>query len=89
MRNLRLRHFARRNDGSLKFFEQVHHLPQARDLRIDDVVSEHHGKRFVADGIARDEDSVAQTQCFLLTHVGKIDHVRNLPHFVQLVLLTS
>ena len=73
----------------MRLVEDLHHLLQAGNVRIDDVVGQQHGERFVAHQFARHQDGVAQSECFLLANIGDVDHVGNLAHDVQQLGLLS
>src|SRR5262249_39375118 len=76
------------DDRGVQLFKQVDHLFHTWNRRVDDVVAEHNAKRLTSDRIARDKDRVPEPERFLLSHIGHVNHVRDLPHLIELVLLT-
>src|ERR1700761_2125419 len=59
----------RGEDGGLRLLESLHHLLEARNLRIDEIVGEDDGEWLVADELFGLQDSVAETERIGLTCV--------------------
>jgi hypothetical protein len=67
--------------------KDVQQLPDARCFRINQIVSQHHGKGFVANQIARAQNRVAQSQRLFLPNRYHLDHFLDPPeHFDQFCL---
>src|ERR1035437_4890370 len=62
--------------------ELIGHEPFAVILS-DDVVGKDHRERFVADQLLGHQDRVAQTELFLLAHVGNLSKIRDGPNLTQ------
>ena len=58
-------------------------------MRIDDIVAEDDGERFVADQVARDEHRVAEPERFALADVREVDEVRDLADLGEQLLLAA
>ena len=71
------------NHRGLYLFENIHHLLEARDFRVNNVVGQQDGERLVAHQFAGGEHGVSQTESFFLAHVGHVDHVGDLANDLQ------
>ncbi len=75
--------FFDREHRPAQFLEHVDHLAQRRRIRIDHIIAENHREGFRSDQGAGDEHRMPQAQRLTLSHVRKVDQVRDLPDFVE------
>ncbi len=68
---------------------EPHHLPDARHVRVDDVVAEHHRERLAPHEVLRLQHRVAEAERLLLAHVRDGDHLRDLADLGEEVLLAA
>jgi len=66
------RNFHDGHDRTLIRVVDVDHLPDARRVRLDDIVAKQDGKGLVIDEIARHEDGMTKAKRLLLPHVGEM-----------------
>jgi xanthine dehydrogenase accessory factor len=83
------RHFLNREDRMPAALEHPRHLEDRRHVRVDDVVSQHHGERLIADEIFGLEDRVAQAQGEFLPDVDDFEEIRDLPNQSEQILLAA
>ena len=74
-RHLLLRHALDGQHRAVHPLEDVDHLAQRRRIRVDHVVAEDDGERFVADQFARDQHGVAEAERLPLADVREVDQV--------------
>ena len=55
----------------------------------DEVVGEHHRKRFMANGVLRHEHGVAESELLFLTDRHKVDHVGHRSHGSKVLNITA
>ncbi len=70
------RHLHDRGEVTAGFVIGFDHLRQARHLAHHQIVGEQHGKRFVADELARAPDGMAEAERGLLARVGDLPRLR-------------
>ena len=84
-----MRHALDRQHRSLHPLVDVDHLLERRRIRVDHIVGEDDGKRFVPDQVLRHEHRVAKSERLALPDVGHLYQLRDLADGFELGLLAA
>src|SRR3972149_10644005 len=88
-RDLVARHAHYRQDRSLFFFEDVQHLLNARDLAVDEIVSQQYREGLFSNQVFGDSYRMSQSLGLLLPHIANVNEIGDGSDPRQLLLLAA